>query len=91
MDGTEIDDHGRRGTEVEVKEKKDRVADATHATRAAVSRCSMLPVGIVNLTRSTRPSWPLSLERGQPYRRAKDFSAPNRRPPTAGEYHSCLS
>jgi hypothetical protein len=35
--------------------------------------------GIVNLTRSRRPSWPLSLERGQPYRRAKDFSAPNRR------------
>jgi hypothetical protein len=35
--------------------------------------------GIVNLTRSSRPSWPLSLERGQPYRRAKDFSAPNRR------------
>jgi hypothetical protein len=26
-----------------------------------------------------RPSWPLSLERGQPYRRAKDFSAPDRR------------
>jgi hypothetical protein len=25
---------------------------------------------IVNLTRSSRPSWPLSLERGQPYRRA---------------------
>jgi hypothetical protein len=23
--------------------------------------------------------WPLSLERGQPYRRAKDFPAPNRR------------
>jgi hypothetical protein len=35
--------------------------------------------GIVNLTRSSRPSWPLSLERGQPYRRAKDFSAPDRR------------
>jgi hypothetical protein len=35
--------------------------------------------GIVNLTRSSRPSWPLSLERGQPYRGAKDFSAPNRR------------
>ena len=35
--------------------------------------------GIVNLTRSRRPSWSLSLERGQPYRRAKDFSAPNRR------------
>jgi hypothetical protein len=35
--------------------------------------------GIVNLTRSRRPSWPLSLERGQPYRRAKDFSAPDRR------------
>jgi hypothetical protein len=35
--------------------------------------------GIVNLTRSSRPSWPLSLERGQPYRRAKEFSAPDRR------------
>jgi hypothetical protein len=35
--------------------------------------------GIVNLTRSSRPSWPLSLQRGQPYRRAKDFSAPDRR------------
>src|SRR5437773_9892604 len=35
--------------------------------------------GIVNLTRSSRPSWPLFLERGQPNRRAKDFSAPNRR------------
>jgi hypothetical protein len=35
--------------------------------------------GIVNLTRSSRPSWPLSLERGQPYRRAKDFCAPDRR------------
>jgi hypothetical protein len=35
--------------------------------------------GIVNLTRSSRPSWPLSLEMGQRYRRAKDFSAPNRR------------
>jgi len=39
----------------------------------------LCPAGIVNLTRSSRPSWPLSLERGQPYRRAKDFSAPNRR------------
>ena len=36
-------------------------------------------LGIVNLTRSSRPSWPLSLERGQPYRGAKDFSVPNRR------------
>jgi hypothetical protein len=35
--------------------------------------------GIVNLTRSSEPSCPLSLERGQPYRRAKDFFAPNRR------------
>ena len=35
--------------------------------------------GIVNLTRSRRPSCPLSLARGQPYRRAKNFSAPNRR------------
>jgi hypothetical protein len=43
--------------------------------------------GIVNLTRSSRPSWPLSLERGQAYRRAKDFSAPNAAPPTAGGYH----
>jgi hypothetical protein len=45
---------------------------------------SQIPVdkwhaGIVNLTRSSRSSCPLSLERGQPYRRAKDFSAPNRR------------
>src|SRR5260370_22129657 len=36
-------------------------------------------MGIVNLTRSSRPSWPLSVERGAPYRGAKDFSAPNRR------------
>ena len=35
--------------------------------------------GVVNLTRSSRPSWPLSVERRTPYRRAKDFSAPNRR------------
>src|ERR1700730_13748169 len=40
---------------------------------------SLRYAGIVNLTRSSRPSWPLSLERGQPNRRAKDFSAPNRR------------
>src|SRR5260370_19652557 len=40
---------------------------------------TMLADGIVNLTRSSRPSWPLSLERGQPYRGAKDFSVPNRR------------
>ena len=35
--------------------------------------------GIVNLTRSSQPSRTLFLERGQPCRRAKDFSAPNRR------------
>ena len=41
--------------------------------------CTKHSTGIVNLTRSSRPPWTLSLERGQPYRRAKDFSAPNRR------------
>src|ERR1700730_3536862 len=40
---------------------------------------SLRYAGIVNLTRSSQPSWPLSFERGQPCRRAKDFSAPNRR------------
>ena len=46
---------------------------------ALFTPCRSPGARIVNLTRSSRPSWPLSLERGQPYRRAKDFSAPNRR------------
>ena len=41
--------------------------------------CSIPLDGIVNLTRSSQPSRTLFLERGQPCRRAKDFSAPNRR------------
>ena len=42
-------------------------------------RSMMLIPGIVKLTRSSQPSRTLFLERGQPCRRAKDFSAPNRR------------
>jgi hypothetical protein len=52
--------------------------ELTNAHRSGVQKGMRLE-GIVNLTRSSRPSWPLSLERGQPYRRAKDFSAPDRR------------
>jgi chaperonin GroEL len=40
-------------TEVEVKERKDRVDDAMHATRAAVEE-GILPGGGVALLRSTR-------------------------------------
>ena len=42
-------------TEVEVKEKKDRVDDALHATRAAVEE-GVLPGGGVALLRAYRPS-----------------------------------
>jgi MFS family permease len=63
---------------------------ATLVTAAAcVAFAGMLQPGIVNLTQSSRPSCSLSLKRGPPYRRAEDFSAPNRPPPTAGGYHSC--
>ena len=48
----------------------------TAAPSTAGPRDGMGQASVVNLTRSSRPSW---LERGQPYRRAKDFSAPNRR------------
>lgn len=45
-------------TEVEVKERKDRVDDAMHATRAAVEE-GILPGGGVALLRAvgTGPSW----------------------------------
>src|ERR1700730_499911 len=57
---------------------------ASSARSVAVASWYLARGGIVNLTRSSRPSWPLSLERGQAYRRAKDFSAPNAAPLTAG-------
>ncbi len=41
------------GTEVEVKEKKDRIEDALHATRAAVEE-GILPGGGVALLRATK-------------------------------------
>jgi chaperonin GroEL len=42
-------------TEVEMKEKKDRVEDALHATRAAVEE-GIVPGGGVTLVRGSRPS-----------------------------------
>ena len=55
------------------------IASAPYLPVMSVQRSLISASGIVNLTRSSRPSWPLSLERGQPYSRAKDFSAPERR------------
>jgi hypothetical protein len=55
------------------------MADAFIELQNAPDAAELTREGIVNLTRSSRPSWPLFLERGQPFRRAKDFSAPNRR------------
>jgi len=49
-----------------------------HSSVTRYGDAATMTAGIVNLTRSDRPSWPLFLERGQPYRRAKDYSAPNR-------------
>ena len=43
-------------TEVEVKEKKDRVDDALHATRAAVEE-GIVPGGGVALLRASLKSW----------------------------------
>jgi hypothetical protein len=57
------------------------------ANRAVPLRCD----GIVNLTRSSRPSWPLSLERGQPYRRARDFYAPDLRATHGGRIPPLLN
>ena len=47
-------------TEVEVKERKDRVEDALHATRAAVEE-GTVPGGGVALLRAARPSTSSSL------------------------------
>ena len=55
-------------TEVEVKEKKDRVDDALHATRAAVEE-GVLPGGGIALLRHGRAAQPETGERGPEDRR----------------------
>jgi hypothetical protein len=47
--------------------------------------------GIVNLTRSSRPSCPLFLERGSPIGVPRTSLHRTAAPPTAGGYHPCLS